>query len=78
MSTIELTKKINNLSREDYDIVVALVNKLYNYKISCHTNEELPNDITLNAIREADDICKHPDRYKQYSSAEELMNEVYI
>jgi hypothetical protein len=33
---------------------------------------EKPNALTKMALDEAEDICKHPERYKSYGSAEEL------
>ncbi|MCH3960802.1 MAG: hypothetical protein LKF53_06585 [Solobacterium sp.] len=37
---------------------------------------EKPNAITQMALAEAEDICKHPERYQSYSSAEELFAEL--
>ena len=35
-----------------------------------------PNAETIAAMREAEDICRHPERYRSYGSAEEMMEDL--
>ena len=39
-------------------------------------SRDIPNEDTIEAMREADEFEKHPERYKRYSSFKELLNEV--
>ena len=39
---------------------------------------EEPNDVTLAAMAEADEMSKHPERYKSYASFDELMKDVMV
>lgn len=36
---------------------------------------EVPNDETLEAIRELEEIKKNPDEYKKYSNVKEMIND---
>lgn len=35
-----------------------------------------PNEVTIAAMDEFDDMMKHPDKYKRYSSFKEVIDEV--
>ena len=39
-------------------------------------SREVPNADTIAAMKEAEEIKKHPESYKRYSSFSELLNEV--
>lgn len=38
--------------------------------------EEIPNEELLEAFAEVEEMQKHPDRYKSYSSAEEMVADI--
>ena len=38
--------------------------------------DEIPNDETLAAMRETEEILAHPERYKLYESAQELFDDI--
>lgn len=41
------------------------------------SNNKIPfNDETLAAFKEAEDIRKHPDKYKSYNSAQEMVDDI--
>ena len=37
---------------------------------------EVPNAVTLAAIRETEDMRKHPEAYKGYSDVDEMMSDI--
>ena len=37
---------------------------------------ETPNDVTLAAMREAEEMAKHPDKYKKYSDVNAMMEDL--
>ena len=45
-------------------------------KIPFEITGSKPNKETLNAFEEAKDIVAHPEKYKKYSSAQEMIEEV--
>jgi len=40
------------------------------------TIQKVPNSETMEAFREVADILKNPDKYKSYTSAEDLINDI--
>lgn len=39
-------------------------------------NEDIPNADTIAAMKEADEMDKHPEQYKRYSSFDEILKEI--
>lgn len=39
-------------------------------------SKEIPNAITLAAMKEAEEMERYPERYKSYDSMDELMNDL--
>ncbi len=37
---------------------------------------EVPNAVTLSAMEEAEEMKRHPEKYKSYGSAEEMLEDV--
>ena len=42
--------------------------------VSLSLNE--PNNVTLAAMQEAEEICKHPERYKRYTSVDNMITDI--
>lgn len=49
---------------------------LYEGGIPFSITGEVPNKVTLEAMKEIDDMREHPEQYKRYSSFSELLKEV--
>ena len=45
-------------------------------RIPFELTTEVPNSITIAAMNEYDEMQKHPEKYKRYSTFKEAMNEV--
>ena len=45
-------------------------------RIPFELTTEIPNNITIAAMNEYDEMQKHPEKYKRYSTFKEAMNEV--
>ncbi len=45
-------------------------------RIPFELTTEIPNNITIAAMDEYDEMQKHPEKYKRYSTFKEAMNEV--
>lgn len=45
-------------------------------RIPFEITREIPNDKTLAAAKEVEDMKKNPERYKSYSSAQEMMQDI--
>ena len=57
------------------------INLFYKQVIRTHSipfplKAEVPNKKTIKALKEAERIEKHPNKYKKYDSVEELMEEL--
>lgn len=62
-----------------YDIVDNLSNeqlKGFIMLFSGETNLEIPNEELLEAFEEVEEMKKYPDRYKSYSSTDEMMRDI--
>ena len=45
-------------------------------RIPFEITTEVPNNITISAMNEYDEMQKHPEKYKRYSTFKEAMNDV--
>lgn len=55
---------------------VFLKQMVYEGSIPFTIARNIPNETTLAAIREAQEMDKHPERYKRYSSVDEMMEDI--
>ncbi|MBE6574527.1 MAG: type II toxin-antitoxin system RelB/DinJ family antitoxin [Ruminococcaceae bacterium] len=55
---------------------IFLKQMVYEGAIPFTIAREVPNDITLAAMREAQEIDKHPEKYKKYSDVDEMMEDI--
>ena len=58
----------NDLSEEQLE-------KIYIYMCGV-INSEIPNEETIEAMAEAEDIIAHPEKYKSYTSVDEMMKDI--
>lgn len=61
-------KLLDSVPEYKIDSVLAYIQGLIAY--------ETPNDETIAALNEAEDMKAHPEQYKRYSSFDELLGEV--
>ena len=45
-------------------------------RIPFEVSRETPNETTLAAMKETEEICKHPDKYKSFTSVDDLMKDL--
>lgn len=64
----KVVRKINFLTDEQIESLYSLLNSFY--------PEETPNEETLAALKEAEDIKKNPEQHKSFSSVGELFKEL--
>ena len=57
-------------------INIFLKQAIYERSIPFAIRREIPNADTIAAMREAEEMSKHPENYKKYSSFSELLQEV--
>ena len=57
-------------------INIFLKQMVYENAIPFSISRDVPNVETLEAMREADDIIAHPEAYKSYDSAEEMVRDI--
>ena len=55
---------------------IFLKQMLYEGKIPFSIERHIPNDVTLEAIREAEEMKLNPDKYKRYDSVESMMEDI--
>ena len=55
---------------------VFLKQMLYEGKIPFSITREVPNKITLEAMKEAQEILRSPEKYKKYDSVDAMMEDV--
>ncbi|MBQ7596981.1 MAG: hypothetical protein IJU56_00190 [Clostridia bacterium] len=58
------------LTEEQVDLLVQIAENFL------PDDAEIPNEETLEALKEAEEIASHPDRYPSFNSFEDLMREV--
>lgn len=47
------------------------------YRIPFEIGQPKPNKETIAAFKEADDILKHPERYKSYNNFQEVLEDIF-
>lgn len=57
-------------------INVFLRQAVYEHSFPFDIRREVPNADTVAAMREAEEMSKHPEKYKKYSSFSDLLQEV--
>ncbi len=55
---------------------IFLRQMIYEHAIPFPISRDLPNAETMEAIKDAEEIAKHPERYKSYGSANEMMEDL--
>lgn len=78
----ELKRQVDDLFSEmGLDIPTAIrmffKRAIYEHGILFKVNNFNPNKKLLEALKEADDIIKHPKNYKSYSNFQEILDEIY-
>ena len=61
-------KQFKKLSTQNSNLVLEVIEKLLNQKE--------PSDRLLSAIKESEEMEKHPERYKSYNSVEEMFEDL--
>ena len=61
-------KQFKKLSPQNSNLVLEVIEKLLNQKE--------PSDRLLSAIKEVEEMEKHPERYKSYNSVEEMFEDL--
>ncbi len=81
-SNLETKNKAAAIYRElGFDMTVA-INMFLKKSIQCHgipfdlILDEVPNEETLEAMREVEEMEKHPENYKGYTSIEEMKKDL--
>lgn len=69
---VETLDLLNLLPEEEQQLALNLVRQVVN--AWCERNH-MPNAETIEALKEAEEMEKHPERYKRYSSFREFMDE---
>lgn len=71
--TAETLAIMEQLPEADQQLALNLVRQVLNAWL---IDNELPNQETIAALREGEDILKHPENYPSYASFEDLLREV--
>lgn len=61
-------KQFKKLSPQNSNLVLEVIEKL--------SNQKEPSDRLLSAIKEVEEMEKHPERYKSYNSVEEMFEDL--
>ena len=84
-TTISLDAEIKTLAQKLFAdlgldmstaINIFLRQAVYEHGIPFAIVRDIPNDETAAAIREAEDMKNHPEKYKSYGSFDELMRDI--
>ena len=55
---------------------IFLRQMIYEHAIPFPISRDLPNAETMEAIKDAEEMAKHPERYKSYNNADEMMEDL--
>lgn len=55
---------------------IFLRQMIYEHAIPFPISRDLPNAETMEAIKDAEEMAKHPEQYKSYGSANEMMEDL--
>ena len=78
----EITKKAFDSFCNEIGISVSAAFNIFaktvvrEQRIPFEITTEVPNNVTIAAMNEYDEMQKHPEKYKRYSTFKEAMNEV--